>query len=71
MLAQDVGGAMEYCHGVGTRLAPLMHREHGVGLAVLRQLKHSFDPLDILNPGKLALHEASPEPVASSVATTS
>jgi FAD/FMN-containing dehydrogenase len=71
MLAQDVGGSMEYCHGVGTRLAPLMHREHGVGLAVLRQLKQSLDPLSILNPGKLALHEASPEPAAASVAMTS
>jgi FAD/FMN-containing dehydrogenase len=67
MLAQDVHGSMEYCHGVGTRLAPLMHREHGVGLAVLRQLKQSLDPRGILNPGKLALHEASSEPAVSSV----
>jgi D-lactate dehydrogenase (cytochrome) len=55
MLAQDLHGAMEYCHGVGTRLAPLMEREHGVGLEVLRQLKQRLDPLGILNPGKLAL----------------
>ena len=67
MLAQDMHGSMEYCHGVGTRLAPLMHREHGVGLAVLRQLKQSLDPRGILNPGKLALHETGPEPAVSAV----
>ena len=54
-LAQDVGGAMEYCHGVGLRLAPLMRREHGSGLAVLRRLKRELDPNAIMNPGKLGL----------------
>jgi FAD/FMN-containing dehydrogenase len=54
-LSQDLQGSMEYCHGVGTRLAALMAREHGVGLAVLRRLKQSLDPQGILNPGKLAL----------------
>jgi FAD/FMN-containing dehydrogenase len=52
---QDLQGAMEYCHGVGTRLAPLMAREHGAGLVVLQRLKHSLDPQGIMNPGKLAL----------------
>ena len=54
-LAQDAGGAMEYCHGVGLRLAPLMRREHGSGLLVLRRLKRALDPNDILNPGKVGL----------------
>ena len=54
-LAQDAGGAMEYCHGVGLRLAPLMHREHGSGLPVLRRLKWELDPNGIMNPGKLDL----------------
>lgn len=58
---QDLGGAMEYCHGVGTRLAALMSREHGVGLDVLRRLKHRLDPNSILNPGKLALTDAGTE----------
>jgi alkyldihydroxyacetonephosphate synthase len=66
MLAQDLHGSMEYCHGVGTRLAPLMAREHGAGLAVLRQLKQSLDPQGILNPGKLALHEISTASTATS-----
>ena len=29
MLAQDMGGTMEYCHGVGVKLAHLMDRELG------------------------------------------
>lgn len=54
-LAQDLGGSMEYCHGVGLRLAHLMGRETGQGLQLLRKIKQALDPLGILNPGKLAL----------------
>ena len=50
--AQDLGGAMEFCHGVGMKLAHLMKREHGVGLEVMRQLKAAIDPLGIMNPNK-------------------
>lgn len=55
MLAQDLGGSMEYVHGVGVRLAHLMAREHGEGLAVLRRIKRALDPDGLLNPGKLGL----------------
>lgn len=55
MLAQDMGGSMEYVHGAGLRYAHLMAREHGAGLDLLRTLKHAADPLGILNPGKLGL----------------
>jgi FAD/FMN-containing dehydrogenase len=54
-LCQDCQGAMEYCHGVGIRLASLMAREHGAGLDLMRRLKRCLDPQSILNPGKLAL----------------
>jgi len=54
-LALDRGGSVEYCHGVGVRLAHLMREEHGAGLDVLRSLKRALDPKGILNPGKLAL----------------
>ena len=54
-LAQQMGGSMEYTHGVGIKLAPLMSDEHGYGLAVMRQIKRTLDPHNILNPGKLAL----------------
>jgi FAD/FMN-containing dehydrogenase len=54
-IAQDLGGSMEYCHGVGLRLAHLMESEHGTGLEVLRRIKAAVDPDGLLNPGKLAL----------------
>jgi FAD/FMN-containing dehydrogenase len=54
-LAQDLGGSMEYVHGAGLRLAHLMQREHGDGLAVLRRIKAALDPESVLNPGKLGL----------------
>jgi FAD/FMN-containing dehydrogenase len=53
--AQELGGAMEYCHGVGMKLAHLMEREHGVGLEVMRQIKNAIDPIGIMNPGKESL----------------
>ncbi len=52
-LAHQMGGSMEYCHGVGLKLSHLMNAEHGNGLKVMRRLKRSIDPNDILNPGKL------------------
>ncbi len=52
---QDMGGSMEYCHGVGVRLAHLLPRELGVGVHLLRGLKRMLDPNSVLNPGKLAL----------------
>jgi D-lactate dehydrogenase (cytochrome) len=55
MLAQDLGGSMEYVHGAGVRYAHLMAREHGRGLDLLRALKHALDPEHLLNPGKLGL----------------
>ena len=51
--AVDAGGTLEYCHGVGWKLAHLAEREHGAaGLAVLRRLKAALDPANIMNPGK-------------------
>lgn len=54
-LAQKMNGSMEYCHGVGVKLAPLMGEEHGYGLEVMRQIKRVLDPNDIMNPGKMGL----------------
>jgi alkyldihydroxyacetonephosphate synthase len=54
-LAQELGGSMEYCHGVGLRLSHLMDAELGNGLDALRALKRALDPQGLLNPGKLAL----------------
>ncbi|MDE0031059.1 MAG: FAD-binding oxidoreductase [Deltaproteobacteria bacterium] len=49
------GGSVEYCHGVGVKLAPFMAREHGRSLELMRSLKRCLDPNGIMNPGKLAL----------------
>jgi alkyldihydroxyacetonephosphate synthase len=54
-LAQDMGGVMEYCHGVGVKLNHLLARELGVGHDVIRQMKQTFDPNNIMNPGKLGM----------------
>ena len=54
-LSQDMGGTMEYCHGVGMKLNHLLAREMGVGHDVMRQLKEVLDPSNIMNPGKLGL----------------
>jgi alkyldihydroxyacetonephosphate synthase len=62
MLCQDLQGSMEYCHGVGVRLATLMTREHGESLDLFRHLKQYLDPHGILNPGKLALSDVAVAP---------
>lgn len=52
-LAQDMGGSMEYCHGVGLKLAHLWHRELGSQAALFRSIKRALDPVGIMNPGRL------------------
>ncbi|MBF8299017.1 MAG: FAD-binding oxidoreductase, partial [Dehalococcoidia bacterium] len=54
--AQDLGGSMEYCHGVGLKLLPFVHRELGGSLPVLQAIKRALDPNNIMNPGKLGFH---------------
>lgn len=54
-LAQHMGGSMEYTHGVGVKLAPLMLEEHGYGLEIMRRIKRTLDPNNIMNPGKMDL----------------
>ncbi|MCZ6890911.1 MAG: FAD-binding oxidoreductase, partial [Chloroflexi bacterium] len=41
-LAQDMGGTMEYCHGVGIKLGPLAEREWGSGLDTARRIKRAL-----------------------------
>ena len=54
-LAQDMGGIMEYCHGVGVKFNHLLAREMGTGHDVMAAIKKALDPADIMNPGKLGL----------------
>jgi alkyldihydroxyacetonephosphate synthase len=54
-LVHQLGGSMEYTHGVGVKLAALMGEEHGYGLEVMRGIKKLLDPNNIMNPGKMGL----------------
>ena len=54
--AQDLGGSMEYCHGVGLKLTHLMQRDRGdAGMQALRNVKKALDPKGILHPGNLGI----------------
>ncbi len=54
-LAQDLGGTMEYVHGVGSKLSHLVPRELGYGLEIMRKIKLSIDPENIMNPNNLGI----------------
>ncbi len=47
------GGVLNEHHGVGLKLARLMREQYGSAFQVLEGLKHSLDPHNILNPGKM------------------
>jgi FAD/FMN-containing dehydrogenase len=53
--AAALGGSIEYCHGVGLRLAHLMPRALGPAFPVLTRIKAALDPASVLNPGKQGL----------------
>ena len=54
-MALSMGGGVEYCHGLGVKLAHLAPREWGDALPLAQRLKRALDPNDTLNPGKLGL----------------
>lgn len=47
------GGVLNEHHGVGLKLARLVREQYGSAFQVLEGLKHSLDPHNILNPGKM------------------
>jgi D-lactate dehydrogenase (cytochrome) len=51
--AIEMGGTATGEHGVGYGKLPYMALEHGASLEVMRQIKTSFDPDNIMNPGKV------------------
>ena len=52
----ELGGTVTGEHGIGLAKAPFMCLEHDpVAMDVMRSIKKSFDPNNILNPGKMAL----------------
>jgi alkyldihydroxyacetonephosphate synthase len=52
----DVGGTLSHHHGVGRSKAPMMRREQGTAIDVVRGIKRTLDPRGILNPGSLIPH---------------
>ncbi|MET0524434.1 MAG: FAD-linked oxidase C-terminal domain-containing protein [Nocardioides sp.] len=53
-LALELGGTITGEHGVGTLKRPWLEQEIGsVGLRLQQRVKAAFDPLGILNPGKV------------------
>ena len=49
------GAAISHHHGIGLNRSRFLPRALGSGFDVLARLKESFDPVGILNPGKLGL----------------
>jgi FAD/FMN-containing dehydrogenase len=57
-IVADLGGSITAEHGVGQlRMAEMAHYKSSVEIGLMRRLKRSFDPANILNPGKLLLPE--------------
>jgi alkyldihydroxyacetonephosphate synthase len=55
-----VGGTISHHHGVGLLKAAYMAGEHREAMNLLRALKATLDPDDIMNPGKLGLAAGRP-----------
>jgi glycolate oxidase len=50
----DLGGTISGEHGVGTAKAPFLSMElQNHEIELMKKIKRAFDPLDILNPGKM------------------
>ena len=53
--ATRVGATISHHHGVGLLRAPYMAGEHREAMSIFAAIKRSFDPDDIMNPGKMGL----------------
>ena len=51
--ALAMGGTCTGEHGIGYGKLAFLEAEHGPATALMRDIKRTFDPLNILNPGKV------------------
>ncbi len=57
-LTCSLGGTLSGEHGIGLAKAPYMHLEHEpLAMELMRLLKKTLDPNNVLNPGKMALED--------------
>ncbi|MDH5795538.1 MAG: FAD-binding oxidoreductase, partial [Candidatus Bathyarchaeota archaeon] len=54
-VALQQGGVLNHHHGLGTILGRFLPEQYGAGFEVLKKIKKSLDPRNILNPGVLGL----------------
>jgi glycolate oxidase len=52
-LALELNGSTTGEHGTGLVRSPLLTREHGQAVEMMRRVKNLFDPDHLLNPGKI------------------
>ena len=53
-LVREFGGSFSAEHGIGQlKVAELERYACGVELELMRAVKHAFDPLGLMNPGKV------------------
>lgn len=52
-LSISLGGTVTGEHGVGLGKKPYMQAEHGDAYSVMNDIKHTLDPHNLFNPGKL------------------
>ncbi|WP_088036449.1 glycolate oxidase subunit GlcD [Evansella clarkii] len=65
--AIELGGTITGEHGVGEMKAPYLEWKVGEeGLAIMRGIKHAFDPANIMNPGKMFTENSRKRLVLSS-----
>ena len=55
----SMGGTITGEHGIGTGKMEFLIKEHGAAVNVMKTIKQSLDPLNILNPGKVVAIDGS------------
>jgi FAD/FMN-containing dehydrogenase/Fe-S oxidoreductase len=63
-LVLDLGGTVSTQHGVGLARTPWVRHQYGRLVQVFQEIKTLFDPMHLLNPGKIA-GQGSGDPLAN------